>query len=133
RLRGEPSGKPVASCQRFKSPRAASNLQFERPWDRFVPAKSVRKLIAPIIVSKKFLSYRRRKDCVQYSSLSSAQQAARTKGNSVEDSGHHSIRASANDIACFFSLPTCEKPHDHRDDDERYDTNPDIQRIDQTD
>jgi hypothetical protein len=30
-------------------------LQFERPWDRFVPAKSVRKLTALIVVSKKFL------------------------------------------------------------------------------
>src|SRR5438270_9173970 len=65
--------------------------------------------------------------------LSSTQRAVRTKGNSAEDSGHYSIRASADDIACLFSLPTCEEPHDHRDDDERYDTNPDIQRIDQTD
>jgi hypothetical protein len=44
-----------ALCQRFKSPKAASNLQFERPWDRLVPAKSVRKLIAAKGVSKKFL------------------------------------------------------------------------------
>src|SRR5207245_10262916 len=44
-----------SSCQRFKSPRAASNFQFERPWDRLVPAKSVRKLTALIVVSKKFL------------------------------------------------------------------------------
>jgi len=43
-----------AFCQRFKSPRAASNLQFERPWDRLVPAKSARKLIALNVVSKKF-------------------------------------------------------------------------------
>jgi hypothetical protein len=43
-----------ALCQRFKSPKAASNLQFERPWDRLVPAKSARKLTARIIVSKKF-------------------------------------------------------------------------------
>ncbi|PYJ88958.1 MAG: hypothetical protein DME71_11400 [Verrucomicrobia bacterium] len=43
-----------ALCQRFKSPKAASNLQFERPWDRLVPAKSARKLTAPIVVSKKF-------------------------------------------------------------------------------
>src|SRR5439155_20796249 len=45
-----------ALCQRFKSPTAASNLQFERPWDRLVPAKSVRKLTARVSVSKKFLS-----------------------------------------------------------------------------
>ena len=44
-----------AFCQRFKSPKAASNLQFERPWDRLVPAKSVRKLTARTVVSKKFL------------------------------------------------------------------------------
>src|SRR5207248_9182794 len=42
-------------CQRGKSPIAASNLQFERPWDRFVPAKSVRKLTARAGVSKKFV------------------------------------------------------------------------------
>ena len=48
-----------ALCQRFKSPKAASNLQFERPWDRLVPAKSVRKLTARIIVSKKFLGAER--------------------------------------------------------------------------
>jgi hypothetical protein len=30
-------------------------LQFERPWDRFVPAKSVRKLTARVGVSKKCL------------------------------------------------------------------------------
>jgi hypothetical protein len=30
-------------------------LQFERPWDRLVPAKSVRKLTARTVVSKKFL------------------------------------------------------------------------------
>jgi len=45
----------LAFCQRFKSPKAASNLQFERPWDRLVPAKSVRKLTARTVVSKKFL------------------------------------------------------------------------------
>src|SRR5207302_4471120 len=73
------------------------------------------------------------KDYVQQRALSSAERAVRTNGNSAEDSGHYSIRASADDIACLFSLPTCEEPHDHRDDDERYDTNPDIQRIDQTD
>src|SRR5947208_15232570 len=42
--------------QRDKSPKAASNLQFERPWDRFVPAKSVRKLTARVGVSKKFVT-----------------------------------------------------------------------------
>ncbi|PYL80206.1 MAG: hypothetical protein DMF21_09750 [Verrucomicrobia bacterium] len=44
-----------ALYQRLKSPKAASNLQFERPWDHLVPAKSVRKLTARIAVSKEFL------------------------------------------------------------------------------
>ncbi|PYK76412.1 MAG: hypothetical protein DME39_01445 [Verrucomicrobia bacterium] len=43
-----------ALYQRLKSPKAASNLQFERPWDHLVPAKSVRKLTAATVVSKKF-------------------------------------------------------------------------------
>src|SRR5436309_7469948 len=51
-------------------------------------------------------------ECVVLSAAS-----CENKGNSVEDSGHHSIRTSANDMACLFSLPTCEEPHDHRDDD----------------
>ncbi|PYJ26116.1 MAG: hypothetical protein DME91_00375 [Verrucomicrobia bacterium] len=54
--RREPSDEPVLTFhQRFKSPKAASNLQFERPWDPLVPAKSVKKLTVRLAVSKEFL------------------------------------------------------------------------------
>src|SRR5437660_3772428 len=52
----EPSDEPVLLPTReLKVPKPRQTLQFERPWDHFVPAKSVRKLTARPWVSKKFL------------------------------------------------------------------------------
>src|SRR5437660_2544445 len=52
----EPSDEPVLLPTReLKVPKPRQTLQFERPWDHLVPAKSVRKLTARSGVSKKFL------------------------------------------------------------------------------
>src|SRR5438874_9180906 len=52
----EPSDEPVSpSAREIKVPKPRQILQFERPWDHFVPAKSVRKLTARVGVSKKFV------------------------------------------------------------------------------
>src|SRR6266480_536501 len=98
-----------APCQRFKSPKAASNLQFERPWDRLVPAKSARKLTAPMVVSKKFWlatrSYRVR--CPQ------RMEPRRGEPKSAEDSGHYSAHVSADSAASLFRFSSCEYAHDY--------------------
>src|SRR5438874_3636804 len=52
----EPTDEPVLLPTReLKVPKPRQTLQFERPWDHFVPARSVRKLTARPWVSKKFL------------------------------------------------------------------------------
>src|SRR5438034_10003397 len=57
----EPSDEPVLLPTReSKVPKPRQTLQFERPWDHFVPAKSVRKLTARSWVSKRFLLRRYR-------------------------------------------------------------------------
>src|SRR4051794_38172689 len=50
--RTEPNDKPVASRRESKVPEPRQTSQFERPWDLFVPAKSVGKLTARMRVSK---------------------------------------------------------------------------------
>src|SRR5437879_10590151 len=86
-----------APCQRFKSPKAASNLQFERPWDRLVPAKSARKLTAPMVVSKKFwLAARADGNAMRAveGAVLSASEAATRKGKSAEQPTLHHPRLS---------------------------------------
>src|SRR5437667_2502744 len=84
--------------QRLKSPKAASNLQFERPWDRLVPAKSARKLTAPMGMSKKFwrcadtlVGTQGTVECA----VLSASEAANQECKSAEDSGHYNMHVSA--------------------------------------
>src|SRR5947199_4655830 len=108
-----------ALCLRFKSPKAASNLQFERPWDHLVPAKSVRKLTARVGVSKKFLGrsaqmHRENLTVVECAVLSAVTQVAR---QSAEDSGPlQHLPASADDVACLLSLASRDQTDNHRDD-----------------
>ena len=72
-------------CQRVKSPKAASNLQFERPWDRLVPAKSVRNANRAHRVSKKFLGIFPSQGC-RYIAPFSRNVFGAEEFNSAEDS-----------------------------------------------
>src|SRR5438552_17479268 len=92
-----------ALCLRFKSPKAASNLQFERPWDHFVPAKSVRKLTAATVVSKRFsLCDRRAVVCVVLSAFDSKRARA--------DPLRQDVTASL-PSADYVTLLLCFAPH----------------------
>src|SRR5437016_2617710 len=98
-----------ALYQRFKSPKAASNLRFERPWDRLVPAKSVRKLTAPTVVSKKFLD------------------RTAPPGDRPATSLY-----SADSAACFFGFSSRYQPHYDGNNDECHDGDAHIKRRNQT-
>ena len=50
----EPNDKPVASARELKVPEPHQTLQFARPWDLLVPAKSGGKVSARFGLSKKF-------------------------------------------------------------------------------
>src|SRR2546423_1643821 len=104
---------PVASRYRTKSPKAASNLPFERPWDHFVPAKSTGKLALPPWLSKKFPHWEGRR-------------AAPSRHRSAM-----SLSTSADSAARRLLLAAGEESPDNGNNEDQTERNTDVQRRDE--
>jgi hypothetical protein len=133
RLCGNPSGKPVSPPARdSKVPKPRQNLQFERPWDRLVPAKSVRKLTALIVLSKKFLVSNGafRKGAVECAVLSVSGPIAATT-TPLRTADTTAPENSLDSAAGLFGFSSRKQSHDDSDDNENCDRNADIERGDQ--